>query len=91
MLFLVVCSSQSSLLCQRNNIISAFLKAVATLHDMLGHILSKPTVHVQMEPLKEVQGDFSVVNSPQDVINTFHLAGTTDKRVSDISSYLSHA
>lgn len=39
---------------------SAFLKAVATLNGMLGHIKSKPIAHLMMKPLNEVQ-DLSVL------------------------------
>lgn len=42
----------------------------------MGHITSKTIAHLKMEPQKEVQGTFAVVNSPRDIMNTFHLAGT---------------
>lgn len=60
------------LLCQKTTL--------ATLQDTWWHITSKPVAHLKIAPLKEVQRDFFVVTSPQDIINTFHLEGTGPQR-----------
>lgn len=42
---------------------SAFLQAVGTSQGVLGNITSKLIAHFMMEPLRELQGVFSVVKT----------------------------